>query len=532
MKNIKPYLIIGCLALLATLSCNKRLDETIFHNVAEESYHYNNAYEAIGIVYTPLRALWDHHAYYMANETSSDEIVMPANASGWDDGGIYKQMHLHSWTTESPQMSRMWNDFYTGVLEANNIIGQLEADKIPIPSESSKESLIAEVRVARALYYWLIMDNFGDAALVTTTATDSLPSKTDRAAIYDFVVKEITESLPALSEDNTPLMYGRFNKWGAKTLLANVYLNAEVYTGQAAWAECLAQCNDVIASGKYHLDPSYKAIFVPDNEHSPEIIFAIPLDENQGTGFYPEMFSWHAALKAKREMLETPWGSGSAMGVPQFVDTYDPDDQRLEDTWMMGPQFALDGVTPLLGSYDRAGKQLNFTNSLPDGLYTGESEGYRMNKFEVQIGSKMNLSNDFPFFRYAGVLLMKAECLLRTNKAAEAAQLVSNVRQRAFSAHPAKAKVTASDLTGNTKYQYGYVENYKTVDPGNQDPVQYGGMLDELGWEFAWEAHRRRDDIRFGVFTTKSWLSHKPKGADRSTFMIPQAAINANPKLK
>lgn len=327
-------------------------------------------------------------------------------------------------------------------------------------------------------------------------------------------------------------MYGRFNKWAAKALLANIYLNAEVYTGQADWADCIKACDDIIASKKYSLDENYRHIFSTNNQNSPEIIFAIPFDENVGQGFYPEMYSWHAALKDKRAMLVTPWGSGSAMGVPQFIDTYDPDDERLKDTWLMGPQYALDGVTPLVGSYDQAGKQLVFTNRLPDGLYTGESEGYRMNKFEVEIGAMMNLSNDFPFFRYAGVLMMKAECLLRTGKTNEAAQLVTKVRERAFKGNPAKAVVTAAQLLGDTKYKYGYVENYKIVDPGNQDPVKYGGMLDQLGWEFAWEAHRRRDDIRFNVFTTKSWLSHKPVGDNRSVFMIPQSAINANPKLK
>jgi hypothetical protein len=61
--------------------------------------------------------------------------------------------------------------------------------------------------------------------------------------------------------------------------------------------------------------------------------------------------------------------------------------------------------------------------------------------------------------------------------------------------------------------------------------VPFGRLLDELGYEFAWEGYRRRDMIRFGVYTTKSWLSHKPNGAYRAIFPIPQQAINSNPKL-
>ncbi len=530
--NKPVYYIFSVLAAVTLCgACNKDLNETVYHDVTEESYKYSNPYEAIGAVYTGFRSLWSHQTYYMANETSSDELVQPANASGWDDGGIYKRMHLHTWNSENPQLNNMWNSFYMGVIKANNILELLQGDQVPMPQGVTRESLIAEMRVARAFYYWLIMDNFGDAVLVTGS-DKSLPEKTSRADIYAFVVDEITQAMGDLSEDNSQLMYGRFNKWAAKALLANVYLNAEVYTGTPHWAECIAACDDIINTHKYQLETNYRDIFKTDNEHSKEIIWAIPFDQNVGTGFYPEMYSWHAALKGKRNMLETPWGSGSAMGITQFIDTYDPADSRLADTWMMGPQYALDGVTPLKGSYDQAGKPLNFSKDLPDGLYTGESEGYRMNKFEVKVGAMSNLDNDFPFFRYAGVLMMKAESLLRSGHADQAALLVTEVRQRAFRNQPAKAVVTGAQLQGNSRYKYGYVEQYKIVDPGNQQPVPFGGMLDELGWEFAWEAHRRRDDIRFGVFTTKSWLSHKPNGDDRATFMIPQSAINSNPNLK
>ena len=127
--------------------------------------------------------------------------------------------------------------------------------------------------------------------------------------------------------------------------------------------------------------------------------------------------------------------------------------------------------------------------------------------------------------------MMKAECMLRTGDADGAALIVTDIRKRSFS-DPAKATVAGAALLGNSRYQYGYVENYQVVDRGNTDAVPYGGFMDELGWEFAWEAQRRRDNIRFGVFTTKSWLSHKPQGANRTVFMIPQSAVNSNPKLQ
>lgn len=530
MNFLKPYLFTVLLLGLTLSACNNNLDEQIYSEVTEESYAYTDPYKAMSIVYANMRGLISHTNYYMAQESTADGIVMPANASGWDDGGIYKRMHLHTWNSENPQMNNMWNSFYAGVINSNRIIEQISSGKITLPTGLTKEALVAEVRATRAFFYWMLCDNFGDVPLITDRS-DELKDKTARKDIYLFIVKELTEAIPALSEERNPLMYGRFNKWAAKTLLANVYLNAEVYSGEAKWQECLTQCNDVIASGKYQLETSLRAPFVTNNQNSPEIVFAIPFDENQAGGFLVEMFSWHASLRAKFGMLDTPWGAGSAKGIPQFIDTYDPADGRLAATWMIGPQFAADGVTPLKGSYDQAGKDIVLTKELPDGLYTGEAEGYRMNKFEVKQGALANLSTDFPFFRYAQVLMMQAECLLRTGKGADAAAVVTQVRARAFTATPAKATVTAEDLEKNSSYQYGYVENYKVLDPGNNTAVRYGRMLDELAWEFAWEGFRRRDMIRFGTYTTKSWLSHKPNGPHRAVFPLPQIAINSNPKL-
>lgn len=530
MKKIKYFILFPMLLLTVVSGCKNNLNEVTFSDLSAQTYKYNNAYAAIGITYANLRDLFSHTTWYALQETSSDELVMPANGSGWEDAGIYKRIHLHTWNSENPQMNSMWLTLFSGVTNSNRIIDQLEKGVIPPAAGTTKESLVAEMKVVRAFYYWLICDNFGNAPLVTTTATE-LPKMSSRADIYNFIVKEVTDALPNLSENNDKLMYGRFNKWGAKALLANIYLNAEVYTGQAKWQECLTQCNDIIASGKYNLEAKYKDIFKTDNENSTETIFSVPFDENQGQGFFIEMFSWHGALKDKVNMQATPWGSGSAQAIPQFIDTYNASDNRLADTWLMGPQFKLDGVTPILGSYDKNGQQLNFVNRLPDGLFTSETEGFRMNKFEVKIGALSNLSNDFPFFRYAEVLLMKAECQLRTGNSALAATTVTQVRTRDF-ADPSKALVTAAQLEGNSRYKYGFVQNYNVTDPGNQTPVKFGGMLDELGYEFPWEAHRRRDDIRFGVFTTKSWLSHKPNGDYRIIFPIPQQALNANPNLK
>lgn len=526
---IKLFITLFC--AYTTISCSDNLDENVYSSVTEQSYKYTSADfdPAVSSVYSYLRSLISHGGYWQAQEVTADGIVMPPNASGWDDGGIYRRMHYHTWNSEQGHISSMWSAFYEGVILSNQVIEQIETDKIPALSANDKTAGLAEVRAARAFYYWLICDNFGDAPLVTATGTD-LPEKSTRKQIYDFIVSELNEVIPSLSEVQGGTSYGRMNKWAAKALLANVYLNAEVYVGEPHWADCISQCNDIINSTKCDLSANYSDPFrTVGVETSKEVIFTIPFDEKLAGGNSIHMFSWHGELKKKYETEATPWGSGSAMGVTQFIDTYDTEDSRLEDTWLMGPQYAANG-TLLLGTYDMKGEPLNFTKNIPSGNYTKEAEGYRMNKYEIVKGAQGSSSTDVPLFRYSEVLLMKAECLLRTG-ASGAGELVTQVRRRAFKDNPDKAVVTDAQLLENSAYQYGYVEDYKIVDKGNTDPILYGRMLDELGWEFAWEMHRRRDLIRFGVYTKKSWLSHKPQGEYRKLFPIPESVITSNPML-
>ena len=535
MKKIFFLFITSGMLLFS--ACDNSLDETVYSDLLENGYQYtaDEVYNVIAPVYSNMRSFYTVTInYFMTQECSADIAVLAANSSGWDNAGLWRHLHQHTWNSEHDQIKAIWTPFYSGVIHANRIINQLESGQIPI-TDDLKKSIIAEMKVARAFYNWLIMDNFGDAILLMGVSQD-IPGITSRSEIYNAVISDLKEAIPDLSEDTSKKMYARFNKWAAKALLANIYLNSEVYTGTAKWTECLAECNDIINAGKYSLESDYFSNFKILNENSKENIFTVPFDEwnSWSGGVAPQLaflnFSLHSSSKATLNLESSPWGAGGFKANPQFIDSYDPADLRLKGSWFMGPQFAADGVTPVYCAYEKKGQQLIFTKELPDGIYTAENEGYRMKKYEIRNGNPLFMGNDVVFFRYGQVLMMKAECLLRSGQKDQAAQIVTQIRQRAFT-DPAKATVTGAQLEGNTCYNYGYVENYKIVDKGDQSAVKYGRFLDELGWEFALENFRRRDLIRFGVFTTKSWLSHRPNGAYRTVFPIPQSALDSNPKL-
>src|SRR5690606_21208116 len=104
---------------------------------------------------------------------------------------------------ETPQLSIMWNTFYTGVINTNRIIKQLEDGLIPASEGGTIESLIGEMKTVRSFYYWLLMDNFGEVPLVHAVS-DELPTKSTRREIYDFIVQELETNIPLLSELKTP----------------------------------------------------------------------------------------------------------------------------------------------------------------------------------------------------------------------------------------------------------------------------------------------------------------------------------------
>lgn len=523
MKNRKfihlLYIAAPVLLMLICSACTK-LDPETFSEIVEETivYKESDTSAIISQAYSPLRPVMaDWMGYFDLQEESADAIITPARPNGWYDGGTYQRMHRHTWTSLQEQPGALWGRVYAGVVNTNRAIWLISSGTLPV--DAAKESLLAELHALRAFYYYLLCDNFGNVPLVTDYKDLSVPKQSKRKELYDFIVKELNDNIPLLRETAGTAMYARFNKWAAKTLLARMYLNAGVYSGTTAWEQCLQQCNDLKQAGVYMLEPNYRDNFRTNNESSRELIFTVPYDETNAPGFIIHMKTLDPLSQQVFKMEAQPWGGNCA--VPQFIDTYDPDDTRLRDTWLQGPQRTPAGV-----------EVINYVKSVESIEKSKSNEGYRIGKYEIRQGAKGSLSNDFPIFRYAEVLMMRAECLLRTGKAAEAAAQVTEVRQRVFTATPAKATVSAADLLKGSVYNYGYWNNGQVTEVQGGNDVQYGRLLDELGWEFAAEAHRRQDLIRFGVFTVKKWFQHRPNGEGRKLFLIPQEEINKNGNLE
>ena len=533
--NNRISIAILILSLGISWGCTELEDRNYNTIVSEEFVPEGEDVAAlVGAAYVPWRStLLEWNGIWRTQEVTADGFIIPGRPNGWVDGGVYKRLHQHEWFADDDPVNQAWNRTYGGVTNCNRLIYQIEEGLIPF-TEEERISTLAELRVLRASYYYLLLDLFGNVPIETEYDVPEgySPEQNTRQEVYDFVVDEITENVDNLSEDSGVEMYGRFNKWAAYTLLAKVYLNAEVYTGTPQWQNCIDACQQVIDSGLYNLEENQKNNFIVENQNSREIIFALALDEvytDNWNAFDLHMQTLQPANQATYNLLQTPWGGICA--TPQFVSSFDPDDSRLLDNFIFGQQYssAGDPLTVQLGAFN--GQPLNYINEVPSIDGSEAIHGYRLGKFEIAQGATNILSNDFPVFRYADILLMKAESLLRSGSNDDAAQIVTSVRERCFRDTPEKAEVTGAELIEGSTYDYGLRNENTSTNEGGDD-IAYGRFLDELGWEFHQEGHRRQDMIRFGAFSQKSWFSHSASDNYRTLYPIPQPALNSNTNLE
>ncbi len=542
MKKLNHNIACGVLMLFSMpvmFSACTKLKDTSYNQIISGDFRpTSDELPALaGAAYVDWRGLllqWN--TVYRAQEVSGDQMLTPARPNGWVDGGVYRRIHEHKWTTEDDVVINIWTRAYQGINNCNRIIYQVQSAATPVAA-SDTAALVSEMKLLRASYYWILCDIYGNVPIVDhfDVPAGYLPEQNTRKEVYDFIVNDLITNIPRVTDEVSAATYGKFNKWAGLALLAKMYLNAEVYSGTPEWEKCQAVCDTIVnfavSSGSFILEPNQKNVFTTNNENSKEIIFALPFDSkfvNDWNSFDIHMQTLQPENQTTYNLQFSPWGGVCA--IPQFINTFDPEDSRLLDNYIRGQQYTATGdiILGTMGAF--VGKPLAYRNELPGVDLSEEVDGFRLGKFEIEMGATNRLSNDWPLFRYADVLMMKAESLLRLGNSGAAAEIVTEVRQRAFKSNPAKATVTGAGLLQGSSYDYGLRNHLSSTVEGGDD-IQYGRFLDELGWEFNQEARRRTDLIRFGVFTKKSWLSHAPNGDYRSLYPIPKTEIDKNANL-
>ena len=195
-------------------------------------------------------------------------------------------MNKLEWSADNSFVKAMYARIYFQIPIANVFIQESNEDKMSERSfseESKAEIRIyrAEARFLRALSYYHAMDMFGNVPFVdenTVIGSSDVP-QISRSDLFDWIESELLAIEDILLEPSQ-VPYGRASKAAAQSLLAKMYLNAEVYTGSSRWSDCIAYCNEVIGDGTFYLDDDYSHLFMADNHNSPEFIFPVCFDGN------------------------------------------------------------------------------------------------------------------------------------------------------------------------------------------------------------------------------------------------------------
>lgn len=474
-------------------SCTN-LDEGVYDRFVADEFYKTEAgiNAALADIYKEIRGDWNgvgiagaDRGWYDLNETCTDEMMIPQRSDGaWADNGIWQQMYLHTWTSGQSFIQNTWDWLFKAVYKSNLAIELLTTAGAP-------EASIAEAKVLRAYFYYLLMDGWGNVPIVTSTKTlvkDVVQS--NRASVYNFVVDELVANVNKLSTTKGGAYYNRFNTWAANVVLAKVYLNGKVYSGVDHHAEAIPVLNKIITEGGFSLVTADKYLSKGTDGlygelcNNQEVIFAIYVDALQAPRNIIGIRSLYG-LHGDALFGFSTWNGATVHQA--FVNKYDNSDIR-KAQWLLGPQ--------VVNGSEVANYQLNISSITSAGI----QEGARNSKFlPVAPYTAESSSNDFPAYRYADVLLMMAEARIRNSEAAMANQYLDLVRNRAG---------------------LGNFPGTPTLDD----------IYDERGRELAWEGHRRQDMIRFGKFL----LAHDFKPVSDSKYLlfpIPASARAANPTL-
>lgn len=558
-------LITGiCLTLFA--SCTD-LSETLFDQVGSDNY-YNTQMDIIRAVYRPFEhAYWSVQSRQVIQELSADQIAAWKKDDWWEDGGRWSRLHYHTWTIEEEQFKTEWEACFKGIMQCNYVMDDLDRLN-PADfnlSDSDFAALTCQCRTMRAWFYLRLLDEFRNVPLaVSSDVTKNSESNVSPQELFSFIESELTDCVDKLPVKTgvagNGVNQGQWNKASAAALLVRLYLNSEIYIGQAKFNECAQIARKIIAGeyGAYSLEKTW------DNDNSPEIIFGFPSAKGYNHYVYAgDTFWWTVPARQVSYYFDDmevtslngdhnckyrlapslspdgkPYNTSLGCTVAKFKKY--PKDYRLlkyrnlgnstrEGMMLFGYLEYMNGgsllrVTSPEGGYDLYLRDAvaSFKNTAPDEspadltsdmLHGDHSSGWAYVKYPFYSDSdEGQLEADWAEIRLPEIYYSLAECEFRDGNTSEAAKLLNKVRRR--------------------NYPEADVEEYLYIPEG---PVVLDEqeLLDEWGREFLSESRRRTDLIRFGKFCNGVWWDKQPD-ADTHTIIFPlhRDVLNANPKLE
>jgi hypothetical protein len=460
-------------------------------------------------------------AFWTVQEVTSD-----ACKCAWENDAWVRAMNTNTWSdADNDATYAVYVRTLQGIAYTNEYLRQTASDRLSERGVSSElaakiQGFRAEARFLRAYFYWMALDVFGDVPFTTENSPFGggvNPKQASRKDVFDYCISELT----ALAADDSPMPaarsnYPRADKGAVLGLLARMYLNAEVYTGTPMWQEAKDACEDIFTMG-YSLCPEYADLFRGDNGENPEalneVLFGISYDAEQTQSYGGTSYLTLAAIAAtdvsSTQMINGVNNGWGGIRVPyEYVEkyfnvrnadysagTYDVNDKRGRMFYIKGRSESMDGA---LYVFLNGWSCLKF-NNIPHNM---DQDSYL-----ATAASKAYSDIDFPMIRLGEIYLIYAEACMNLGQANTALPKVQDLA--------ARAGVTAPTS------------------------ITQEWLIEERARELMWEGHRRTDLIRYGKFTSSSFLwtykggSFSGQGFDdhMKIFAIPASELASNPEL-
>ncbi|MDO5971782.1 RagB/SusD family nutrient uptake outer membrane protein [Flavivirga aquimarina] len=488
--NISRKLSLGILISTFLVGCTDLEIDNIDSIIPEEEG--GNPTEILSALYLNISGVYGayNNAHALENVTSDLHIPPTRTTGDWADGGNWRSLHSHDWTPTHPEVNAAWTSLNRNIFAASEVLFWGGSDQE-----------IAEAKFLRAYAMWQLTDLFGVVPIREVDEPVEInPIILSRQEALDRVIQDLNDAITALPS-SAPANHNVATKEAAYALNARVYLNKAVYEADApgSFNFSTTDMNEVIASADGVIDAGYTLTddyYLNWRASGTENIFVSVND----------MFSYWLPY------LSSGQGGWNGFSItPELYDLYDTGDDRL------GKGPGTTGYVFDSNDFDPSDDALN----IPQGILVGQQyrkngellEGVNYVKETQLLGADPNagyklMKNipDFPtkivHFRYADVLLMKAEAILRGGTSSDTAlDIINEIR----------ASRNATLLTD----------------------VTLDDILEERGREMQWESVRRTDQIRFGTFLSGTWTEKSGTTDDHKwIFPIPEVQVSLNPNLE
>jgi len=458
-------------------------------------------------VYAALRnaGTANHGSYFSVQNVSSDEMAIPQKGGDWYDGGIWLEIHRHTWSPSNNPIATTWAQQYSSIAIINDVIRNSDLS----PNE------LAQAKVVRAYIHWRLFDLFGNIVIADGSGVYAQYTSEE---VFHWIVAEIDQALQDLGNEDNKYRVNRFAALGIK---AKVLLNAP---NSVHSPEVRNITEEILNSGLYTLSDDsfvinnlgkhpnqtevedylsgYAAVFAPYNENNPEIIFSVEYDQEYAGGMNFNMMTLHYASQYTYNFEVQPWNAYVAL--EEFVNSYDDNDKRKKVNFITGVQKDSNGNDLIDFASNPDDPRLNYTVSINElEPNASRTAGARLGKFSFQQYGKSDMNNDFPIVRLGDIILMAAEAHARMGNEFMARTYLNLIRERA-------GLTPLSNISGGELLL---------------------AIFEERGREMFMESSRRTDLIRFGKWDDPWWEKPGNMGEYRKLFPIPIDQLYANPNL-